>query len=907
MGAKKNFLRNLFNNEQRTFHERLFVFQQIIIPLSMLILLGVNVIIGNGSVQSLTAMGVVAVIGMVFGVLVFRFGKVQFFAAVWIAMVLTGMAFTGFVSENGFHDGILLWFMLCTLSIRQLITGWKKWFLLLWEAVCIVLYYSSSIAHDLMAMADFSLRIRPYIDSIAALFLLCTAVYLLVSFEMNFLRQSLLRAEEARRQSERLNRAQNRFFSSMSHDLRSPVNEIINLNEMILRDKKISPDVQEDSYNIRSSAKMLLNVINDVLDISKIEAGKLEIKPTEYDVGTMFSDLVGIFWTQARDKGLEFRIDISPEMPARLYGDEMRIRQCLINIINNAIKYTVEGSVTLSVQPRYDGNKLTVIYSVADTGTGIRKESLAYIFNAFRREDEESARNIVGTGLGLSIVKRLAELMGGSITVNSIYQKGSTFVLTVPQKRVGSEFVIAKNIGQRIATSRNYIPRFEAKDAHMLVVDDNRTNLVIVQKLLKETGVHIDTAQSGAETLKKTLETAYDLILLEHNMAGMNGIECLRRIRDQSNGRSNKAKIIALTANEDSGNAAFYSSAGFDGYLMKPFDSRTLELECARLLPADLVTFKQDDEEDGTNADSIHVREYVAKERVRITTESSSDLPKELLQQYHIGVIPWCVATPNGIFRDGVEIGPESLLVYMDNKDDKKDHSVSTLPPDKESYENFFSDSLQRADNVIHVRISGNLVGSGAPNANEAAGSFENVSVIDSWAVSGGQGLLTLEAADCARKGNTPEEIIAHLESMRKLLHGSFVTESLDILCMNRQINPVFHHIFDSLTGCPVLYIRRGKVRLRTVFFGRHWLAWRKYIRMELRAWKNIDHRRLMVTYAGLSPEDLEFIRQELEKRYPFEDIIFHKMSPSITANCGKHTFGLFFFRNAPKTVQMEY
>ena len=743
-------------------------------------------------------------------------------------------------------------------------------------------------------------KVQLYADSLASLLIVCALVYLMVNLEVLILRQAARRADEARAMAERMNKAQNRFFSSMSHDLRAPVNEILNLNEMILREE-ISPEVEEDSYDIRSSGKLLLNVINDVLDISRIEAGTLEIVPAEYNVGDMFSDLVGIFWTQARDKGLEFRINIDPEMPACLYGDETRIRQCLVNVMSNAVKYTTEGSVTLSVQPRCNGKELTVVYTVTDTGIGIRKENIPYIFDAYRREDEEMSRSITGTGLGLGIVKRLVDLMGGTISVNSVYRKGSNFVLAIPQKRIGEERIVTREIGQRPTASRNYIPTFTAPEASMLVVDDNRTNLMIVQKMLKKTGVQIDTAQSGTEALQKTLEKAYDLILLEHMMTEMNGFKCLRMIRKQSSGLCNKAKIVAVTANSDNATIAFYASSGFDGYLIKPFDSRTLEQECARLLPRDLVTLTgtADGEED---ADSVRVRAYSAKERVRITTDSTSDLPRELLERFHIGIIPYRVSTPRGIFRDGIEIGQESLLAYLD----KEGSSAESLPPEKDAYEAFFADALHQADNVIHLSTSGGVTLNGVKEAGEAAEAFENVSVVDSQAVSCGLGLLTLEAADMAGQGGTPEQIVRRLEALRRRIHCGFIVDNLHSLSQSGQISPLLHRLLDTLMMHPVLQMRGGKIHVRAVLFGTRHMVWHRYIRMQLRAWRRIDHRRLLVSYTGLSVEDLEFIRGELDKYFPFEEVIFHKVSPSVTVTCGKNAFGMSFLGKDPKSERTE-
>ena len=334
----------------------------------------------------------------------------------------------------------------------------------------------------------------------------------------------------------------------MSHEIRTPINTIIGLNEMIMREK-VSDEVAEDAANIRAASNMLLHIINDILDMSKISSGQMKLTPVSYHPGNMLSDIVGMLWMRAKEKGLEFHVEISPDIPAELFGDEVRIKQILINLLNNAIKYTKKGSVTLSIQ----NNGITdgvadIMYSVTDTGMGIRKESIPYLFTAFKRVDEEQNRYIEGTGLGLSIVKELTELMGGVVTVNSVYTQGSTFVVEIPQKV--TDFATIGKIDlekkQLTNTSGEYRSSFEAPEAKVLVVDDNESNLLVVTKLLRETLVNVDTAQSGAAALELTQEKEYDVILMDHLMPEMDGIECFIRSRNRSEGSARSPRLSLL-------------------------------------------------------------------------------------------------------------------------------------------------------------------------------------------------------------------------------------------------------------------------------------------------------------------------------------------------------------------------
>ena len=358
-------------------------------------------------------------------------------------------------------------------------------------------------------------------------------------------------SRQQKKEIEELNRAENHFFSSMSHEIRTPINTIIGLNEILLRED-ISEEVAENARNIQGASKLLLTLINDILDISKIKSGKMEIVNVSYETGALFSEIVNMIWIKAKEKGLEFKLHVDSSIPSMLCGDEVRIKQILINLLSNAVKYTSEGTVSLSVRCERKGlNRVRVWYSVEDTGMGVKKENIPYIFNAFRRVDEEKNRYIEGTGLGLSIVQQLVNLMGGEISVNSVYTKGSKFIVMLEQ-----DIVDERALGTFTLTSRSrvhegdtYQQSFEAPDAHILVVDDNDMNLMVVSKLLAATKIQIDLASSGAECLQLTQNHHYDCILMDHMMPEMDGIECLHALRVQPGGLCQDVPVVALTAN----------------------------------------------------------------------------------------------------------------------------------------------------------------------------------------------------------------------------------------------------------------------------------------------------------------------------------------------------------------------
>ena len=689
---------------------------------------------------------------------------------------------------------------------------------------------------------------------------------------------------------EMLNKAQNSFFSNMSHEIRTPINTIIGLNEMILRED-VSEEVMEDAANIKSAGKLLLNLINDILDMSKIQSGRMQLLNSPYQTGEMLSDLVGMMWIRAKEKKLEFHVDVSPDIPNELVGDEVRIKQILINVINNAIKYTKEGSVTLSVQcEMLDDNSCNMVYTVTDTGVGIKPEDIPYLFSAFKRVDEDTNKHIEGTGLGLSIVKQLVDLMGGKVTVNSVYTKGSTFIIEIPQVCENKSKMGQYNFEKSgsISHKENYVPKFEAPEARILVVDDNEANLMVVSKLLRETKVRVDTALSGEEALKKTLNIHYDAIFMDHLMPEMDGIECRRRIIDQTGGRCRETSIVILTANADEENRALYQKENFDGYLVKPVSGAELENELYRILPRDIVHITGNRTEIAEESVSW-MNNSKKRKRVVITTESVADLPQELIDRYDIAVLPHKVKTAEGIFKDGNEIDTKGVLKYMEDPD----RSVTTMVPDVKENEEFFAKQLSVANNIIHISISSKVQHSGYAVALEASKSFDSVFVIDTGHLSSSQGLLAVEACRMAEDGKSPDEIIARIERLKKKVHTSFIVDNLDFLARARQVGKSIANLVNSLMGRPVLVLKKGTMGLGKLYFGSRKSAWKKYINKCLGSERPIDTKMLFVTYVGLSKRDLDWIREQIGKRVKFDEVYFQQASPAIAVNCGPGTFGL--------------
>ena len=490
--------------------------------------------------------------------------RIQTGATAIVVLLLVLFPFT-FFSAGGFYSGVPEWFVLCFIYVCITLRGKR---MAVFFGLCMaetMLCYG--IAYYFPEIAAVNSQQRSFFDSAFSMIMVGLLTSVLLMFLNRMYEEENALTQQQKKEIEELNQAENNFFSSMSHEIRTPINTIIGLNEITLRGD-IPDEVAENARNIQGASKLLLTLINDILDISKIKSGKMEIVNASYETGTLFSEIVNMIWIKAKEKGLEFKLYVDPSIPSMLCGDEVRIKQVLINLLNNAVKYTSEGSVTLSVRCERQGvNRVRVWYSVEDTGQGVKKENLPYIFNAFRRVDEAKNRHIEGTGLGLSIVQQLVELMGGEISVNSVYTKGSKFIVTLEQDIVDDKdlgtFTLAS--WAKLHDSGPYRQSFEAPEAHILVVDDNDMNLMVVTKLLAETKIQIDTASSGAECLKLTQNHHYDCILMDHMMPEMDGIECLHALRVQPGGLCQDVPVIALTANAGSDNQLLYRKEGFSG------------------------------------------------------------------------------------------------------------------------------------------------------------------------------------------------------------------------------------------------------------------------------------------------------------------------------------------------------
>lgn len=403
--------------------------------------------------------------------------------------------------------------------------------------------------------------------------------------------QDMLKVVELKRQeAQNAAKAKTMFLSNMSHEIRTPINAILGMDEIILRESNES-NVIEFASKIQSAGNTLLSLVNDILDFSKIESGKMEIVEEEYDFELLLNDIYNLLCLRTEEKGLFLNFEIAEDVPRRLNGDVLRLKQVLLNVLSNGVKYTEKGSVTLKIdwRQKYPG-LIKLLISVEDTGIGIKKEDQQRLFNAFERVGDSGSKHIEGTGLGMSITKSLLDIMKGTIAVKSEFGQGSTFYIQINQK-VMDYTPVGKlaNKTRHGVMAKRYKESFVAPDAKILIVDDNEMNLMVVKGLLKKTRIQIDLAVSGRQCLEMVKKLKYDIIFMDHMMPEMDGIETFHQLQSMEENLSREAAVVALTANAIAGAKDFYLGKGFLNYLSKPINSGKMETMIRNILPEELV------------------------------------------------------------------------------------------------------------------------------------------------------------------------------------------------------------------------------------------------------------------------------------------------------------------------------
>lgn len=734
-----------------------------------------------------------------------------------------------------------------------------------------------------------------------SLFLDSVLLVVMIGIETGFLLQIYYKSykkqnsmiEEQNAKLEKAGDSKNHFFASMSHELRTPINTIIGFNEMILREHTEGP-TREYAENVENASKMLLSLVNDILDVSQMELHKMEIVEYPYDLRELLKNVVNMINIHIKEKKLQLQLDIDAQLPRYLIGDKKRIQQILINLLTNGVKYTTNGTITLGVKAEEQQEGCLMLKLVVqDTGIGIRKENLDSLYESFKRVDVVQNESIQGSGLGLTITKQLVDLMHGEISVDSIYSKGSTFTVLLPQKfqdetSLGTmEEIFADADGEK----RVYHQSFEAPEARILVVDDNAMNLRVIKNLLSSTGVQVDLSLSGEDCLAKTAQRYYHIILLDHQMPGMDGIETLSKIQGQENGLCRDSVVIALTANVRSGAGSFYRDMGFDDYLEKPIDSRLLEKYILGYLPDEIVEYTQTDvKTSGLDVDIKGVK-HKKKRKVMITTDCVAEIPAEDIKKYGIGVMYLYIRTEKGRFADTREINSDNLSQYLtDNSSTAHADSVSV-----EEYEDFFAQQLDQAERIIHISMASNS-GKSYSVAKAAAQGFDHVHIIDAQQIACGERMQVLHAAKLAYNGYGASEIIKQIVDYRDHVESCFVMPSARIFYQSGYTTKFIATLCDVLHLHPILKMRKSRISVVGFCMGSMQFARVRFVRKQLLFKRRIDKEAVYISHVGLNVKQQQIVKSEIIRQIPFEQVYMEKAAFSCACTTGMGAFGFAYY-----------
>lgn len=835
--------------------------------------------------------GLVAVM-LISLVLTYRFRKVEIAADV-IGFIAIAIVFPViFFLSGGIEGGATVWFVLGIFYAIGMFNGARMIFFVTLTFLVDTCTYLVGYFHPELIITMSSTK-DIYIDSLFGVILVGVLLGAITKYQLAAYDKERQTALKQKEEIEQFSDSKSAFFASMSHEIRTPINTIIGLNEMILREENISKETTENAVTIQNASKMLLSLVNDILDLSQIESNKMEIVPIKYNSKEMFRELVEMIQVRVKEKNLNFIIDISNDIPLELFGDDKRIKQVLLNLLTNAVKYTKEGDVTFSARSEMLGEEwCKLVISVADTGVGIKKENLEGLFDSFRRVQNEDNRKIEGTGLGLSISKQLVDLMGGQITVDSIYTKGSIFTVILEQQVKSEETIGNIDFLSKNQSIQNvYQQSFEAPEARILVVDDNEMNRLVVSKLLKATKIQIDYAASGLECLDMTRMKYYNVILMDYMMPGMNGVDTLQEVRKQENGLCRETPIVVLTADSALGVGNRYLEYGFDAMIEKPFRGAQLEEGILNFLPNEILEYRFNlpKQQIFVGGDNVRISKRRQK-KICITADCVSDIVDEWVSKYDIRLMYLYINTSMCRFCDTKEINSESLSKFLSDSDS----NITAEAASVEDYEKFFAESLIEAEEVIHISLGSNM-GKSYHNAVQAARGFGHVHVIDSGHLSGGMALVVMRAAQLVVQGREVTEICEEILRVQKNINSFFIMPSANIFYKNGYTNAAIVKIFGGLRLHPIIRTRQAGLEICGFRMGDIVTSRRRFVKNLVRFRRMPVNDIIYITHAGLSVQEQEMIISDIKKYTNFERVVMQKCSVTNATFSGLGTLGVAY------------
>lgn len=549
--------------------------------------------------------------------------------------------------------------------------------------------------------------------------------YIIIVTDLSERIRTVQKLEKAIEEAEMANKSKSIFLANMSHEIRTPMNAIIGFSELTLK-MDLEPQVREYVEDIKVSSKNLLAIINDILDVSKIESGKMELVCGDYYAANLFNDVFLIIQGQAKKKGLEFQMTVTPDIPNKLYGDKIRIRSVLINLLNNAVKYTKQGTVSLDVNVlKKEEDRVTLEFKVTDTGIGIKQEEQDRLFESFSQVDIRVHYGEEGTGLGLAIAKGYITLMGGEITVQSVYGEGSVFTVVIEQKIVETELMDKSYVKENEVQDEFSIGKIRVSGVRVLVVDDNRINLAVAGSSLEFYGFMVDTASSGKEAIERCRQNRYQMVFMDQMMPEMDGVEAMKQIRklDSYYDFGGECKIIVLTANAVSGVRGQLMQEGFDEYLGKPINFKQLERLISRFLPKENIQIESVPDEEQTVVKQEESVQQAEKKNLPPSVRTTADAEQQELAE----MLPQ-VNTAQGILNCGGQLKNYFNILQVVYREGEKQLEELRNLQEQQDYTNYTI--------KIHA-LKGTALNIGAgqiaemARAQEKAGKEGNTSYID--------------------------------------------------------------------------------------------------------------------------------------------------------------------------------
>lgn len=881
---------NSISNDNMSLRDRLFRVILLLTSIMSIVSIVECLFLEQGIASSgITILGLLTVVGVSI-IATFKYNKMEI--AVWLIGFLITLVFfpSVYFTSGGITGGACCWFSMGIFYVFLMFNGWKLYLMLGLNIAVDLGTYVIGYLHP-EYIKPLKNHLIASVDSAFAVIVIGIVTGIVMKFQADVFQKERLKTEDQKKKLEQVSEAKNMFFARISHEIRTPINTVIGLNEINLREN-ISEEIAENCVSIQNASEMLLGLVNELLDLSQIESNRMSIFEKEYETKELIYSAVNMVFVRMKQKGLKFYVDVDEMLPSVLFGDSKRIRQILINLLTNAVKYTDKGEVALLVDfENVSEESVKLVVAVSDTGQGIRKENIPYLYDYFHRIDEMRNGKVEGNGLGLSITKQLLELMGGNITVDSIYTKGTTFTISVDQKIVDKNPIGKIDfLSMEKGKNMKYVPGFRAPEAKILIVDDNEMNLEVEKKLLRDTMVQIHTAVSGSEALELTRQNFYHLIFLDYMMPGLDGTETLQAIRKQENGFCRETPVVCLTGNAYN-DGAKQSGYVFDAFLQKPIRGEQLEAEVLKFLPPTIVEFRKQklQNEEGVRRWEQRKR----KKKILITTDCTSDLSQEYIKKYGIKVICGYIETENGRFMDTKEIDSYSLYKYVTNLD----NHVTAISASVEEYENFFAEGLMEAEKVIHLSLGKNM-GKSYNCAVRAAEGFDHVYVVDSGHVSGGLALMTLYAAKLAKDGEKSEEIIRELEEKKSRIEDRFLLKTTEVFYEKGYTNKAVSYFGKLFQLHPVLQAKGSSLKVVRFQSGNMEHARRRFVIQRMRRRKKISADVLYIAHASCSVKELDAVKREIRKYVEFKKVVVERASVSTACNSGLGTFGISFYRN---------